>query len=94
MIKILSEAALEKPTPKQYKTALTDYFEFCDLFHRDPLPPSVRKVQEYLCYLHFFLNTPHGAADKRITALGHFWVLNGYDCDRKKCPSVRIMMKV
>ena len=78
MIRKLTNAALETPTSKQYNALLADYFEFCDLFHEDPLSPSARKVQEFLCYLHFYLDIPHGAADKRVTALGHFWILNGY----------------
>ena len=93
MIRTLSEAALEKPTSEQYKTALTDYSEFCNLFHEDPSSPSVRKVQEYLCYLHFYLSVPHGAADERMTALGHFWNLSCHDWNRKKYPTVRTMMK-
>ena len=93
MIRKLTNAALETPTSKQYNAALSDYFEFCDLFHKDPLSPSPRKVQEFLCYLHFYLDIPHGAADKRVTALGHFWLLNGYNWDRKKYPTIRTMMK-
>ena len=93
MIKTITQAALETPTEKQYKTALKDYLEFCDLFHKDPLSPTARKVKEYLCYLHFFLDVPHGAAEKRVTALGHFWIINGYDWDRRKYPTIRTMMK-
>ena len=70
-----------------------DYFEFCDLFHENPSSASVRKVQEHLCYLHFYLDVPHGAADERMTAMGHFWFLNGNDWDKKKYPTIRTMMK-
>ena len=39
-----------------------------------------------------YLNVPQGAADERLTALGHFWILNGYDWDGKKHPTIRTMM--
>ena len=50
-------------------------------------------MQECLCYLHFYLDVSQGAANKRLTALGYFWILNGYDWDRKKCPTIRTMIK-
>ena len=93
MIRTSLETALEKPTSKQCKKALTDYFEFCNLFHEDPPSPSASKVQECLCYLHFYLGVPHGAAGKRITAIRHFWILNVYDWDGKKYPTIRTIMK-
>ena len=93
MIKTISNAALEKPTEKQYNSLLNDFLEFCDLYHKDPLSPSPRIVKEYLCFLCYNLEIPHGAADKRVTALGHFWIINGFDWDRKKYPTIRTMMK-
>ena len=93
MIRTLTEAALETPTSKQCDALLTDYLEFRDLFHEDPLSPSAREVKECLCYLYVHLDVPHGAADKRVTALRHFWLLNGHDWDSKKYPTIRAMMK-
>ena len=86
-------AAIETPTKKQYDSALKDYFEFCELFHKDPLKPSRRRVQEYMCFLCYIKHVPHGAADKRITALGHLWITNGYDWDRKSYSTLKTMMK-
>ena len=93
MIRTLTEAALETPTFKQYNQLVSDYFEFCDLSHKYPLNSSTRNVQEYLWDLHFYLDVLQGAADKRLTALGHSWILNGHEWGRKKCPTIRTMMK-
>ena len=93
MIKELMTAALEKPTQRQYESLLNDYWEFCDLFNKDPFPPSRRKVQEYMCYLCYFKHVPQGAADKRLTALGNLWVSNGYDWNRKQYPTIQTLMK-
>ena len=93
MIQILTKAAIEKPTQVQYESLLDDFWEFCDLFSRDSLPPSRRKVQEYICFLCFYKHVKQGAADKRITALGNFWLSNGYDWNRKQYPTINILMR-
>ena len=93
MIKTISNAALERPTKKQYDSLLNDYIQFCDVFSKDTLSPSIRKVKEYSCYLHYYLNVLHGVAEKRSTALGHFWLINGHDWDRQKYPTLRTMMR-
>ena len=52
MMKCLVETSVQKPAEKQNDSSLEDYLEFCDLFDKDPLLSSARKVQE--CVLVFF----------------------------------------
>ena len=73
----MMNAAIELPTKKQHDSALKGCVEFCELFQKDPLQQSRKRVQEYVCFLCYIKHVRHGAADKKITTLGHLWITNG-----------------
>ena len=86
-------ASVEDSTKHNYDGLINDFLDFCDRYGRDPYVAKQRTVQEYICYLYKFTEVPHGAADKRLTALGYFWTCHGCDWDRKKFPTISKMMK-
>ena len=71
MTKYLIKASVEKQTEKQH-----DSLNRCDLIDHDEflLPPLARTVQECVCQLLHHAKVSKGAANKRLTALKHFWV--------------------
>ena len=92
MMKNMVNAALDTPTRKQCDSSLEDSFEFCEIFYEDPSQPSRRRVQEYMCFLRYIKDVPYGATDKRITAVSHFGITNGYDWGRKTYSTHKTMM--
>ena len=87
------EAGLEDRTRASYNNLLNDFYLFCEFYGHDPLVMSVRVAQEYIVYLFYFTDHKHGAADRRITALGHYWKRHGYNWDRRSNPSLAAMFK-
>lgn len=47
---------------------------------------------QFIWYLYKYTSQRYGGANKCVTAVGNYWKLKGYDWERKKHPTIRMMM--
>lgn len=84
---------MQQSTAYRYSRDLQPYFDFCEFYGKEPMAVSPRRMAEYICYLYAFTPAPYKSADKKLTALGHYWNCHGVNWDRKSYPSLAKLMR-
>ena len=91
-IRRLCSKATKKSTRDNYDRNLRHYWDYCDKYNKDYLDVSSKQVLHFIYYLFQYTTKRHKGADQCVTALGNYWKLNGFDWDRKRYPTIRMML--
>ena len=79
-------------TEYNYRCTLRNWFLFCDYWNLSTLDHRPTTIHDYICFLRHELQKTVGVADKSLTSLSHWFLVNGVCWSRKGDELIAKMM--